>query len=148
MPSTLNSVPEAMAISEIAALWLGLILGVSFLATPVKFRVRSLERAVALEVGHATFKLFNRIEWITLAALVIATLLLGASISLHVEVAAIILVLLLQTFWLRPALGHRTAAIIAGQSPSVSAHHIFYITGELAKCALLGVIALQPLLFL
>ena len=46
----------------IAYVWLGLVLGVSFLATPVKFRAKSLTRPVALDVGRTTFHAFGKLE--------------------------------------------------------------------------------------
>jgi hypothetical protein len=43
-----------------AILWLGLLLGVSFLATPAKFLAPSLALPVALDVGRHTFAVFNK----------------------------------------------------------------------------------------
>lgn len=48
----------------IAYVWLGLVLGVSFLATPIKFRAESLTLPVALDVGSTTFHAFGRLEWL------------------------------------------------------------------------------------
>ena len=52
--------------------WLGLILGVSFLATPAKFQAETLTLPVALEVGRVTFRLLDRLEWLLLAAVMVA----------------------------------------------------------------------------
>src|SRR5690606_30735313 len=46
----------------LAVLWTGLLLGVSFLATPVKFLAPSLSLPVALDVGRQTFMVFNWVE--------------------------------------------------------------------------------------
>ena len=57
----------------IAYVWLGLVLGVSFLATPIKFRAKSLTRPVALDVGRTTFHAFGKLEWLLSVALVVIT---------------------------------------------------------------------------
>ncbi|WP_442580164.1 hypothetical protein ACSBOB_32705 [Mesorhizobium sp. ASY16-5R] len=46
----------------LAASWLGLLLGVSFLATPVKFRALSLDRPIALDVRRVNFAVFSKVE--------------------------------------------------------------------------------------
>ena len=59
-----------MAAAIIAMIWLGMLIGVSFLATPVKFVVADLSLPVALQVGQATFHLFAKVEWALTAALI------------------------------------------------------------------------------
>ncbi|MGH6868523.1 MAG: hypothetical protein ACREDA_06585 [Methylocella sp.] len=36
-------------------LWIGVLIGISFIATPIKFKARSLTLPVALDVGQTTF---------------------------------------------------------------------------------------------
>ena len=69
---------------------LGLLIGVSFLATPVKFRAASLDLPVALDVGRVTFELFSKVELGFCAALLIAGALLLDALGV-------------QQSWLRPA---------------------------------------------
>src|SRR5690606_24993326 len=52
------------ALAFVAIFWLGLLCGISFLATPVKFQVASLDLPVALEVGKVTFALLAKVEWL------------------------------------------------------------------------------------
>ena len=137
-----------MAAAVIALIWLGMILGVSFLATPVKFVVDDLTLPVALQVGQATFGLFTKVEWVFATALVAASawswrtrpILLALSTAAAGGVA-------LQAFWLLPMLDTRVAAIVAGQMPPPSAHHAFYAALEAIKAALLigaATLALRP----
>jgi uncharacterized membrane protein len=44
-------------------LWVGSVLGVSFIAAPTKFMASHLTMPVALEVGKVTFHVFNKVEW-------------------------------------------------------------------------------------
>jgi hypothetical protein len=60
-------------IRPLAWVWMGIVIGVSFLATPIKFTADSLTRPVALDVGRATFNALGYLELaltVTLAALI------------------------------------------------------------------------------
>ena len=61
-----------IVISLLMALWAGAIIGLSFIATPVKFQAPHLTTPVALEVGRYTFGLFSNVELGFLIAIVIA----------------------------------------------------------------------------
>ena len=44
----------------IALLWAGMILGISFLESWVKFRTPGLSKAIGLEVGRTVFGVFHK----------------------------------------------------------------------------------------
>ena len=46
----------------LALVWFGVLAGVSFLATPIKFMAPSLSLSVALDVGRQTFAALNPLE--------------------------------------------------------------------------------------
>ena len=50
--------PENLALL-VPTFWLGILIGISFIATPVKFQAASLTRPVALDIGRATRRLCN-----------------------------------------------------------------------------------------
>jgi len=120
-----------------AALWLGLLIGVSFLATPVKFQAPTLDLPTALDVGRVTFLLANKVEWGAWLLLALPVLsqrrLLG--IILLVDLG---LILLAETFWLLPILTDRVEQIIAGQSLPPTSHHLLYVLLEGGKALLLA----------
>jgi hypothetical protein len=58
--------------SALALLWAGMLIGVSFLATPAKFLAPSLILPVALDVGRQTFGLFSLVEIVFASILVAA----------------------------------------------------------------------------
>ncbi len=117
-----------------ALIWAGMVLGVSFLATPAKFLAPSLPRPVALDVGRHTFRMFGRVE-----AALAALLGLRAAGSKRRRLFALApgLVVLAQTLWLRPLLDARTQQVIAGRELPPSDLHLGYVAGESAKLAAL-----------
>lgn len=117
-------------------IWAGLILGVSFIATPVKFQAPHLTMPVALEVGKGTFHLFNLIEWCVIVTVIILTA-ISSKASQNWSLAIILLsIIMLQTFWLLPILDVRADEVIAGGTPDPGHYHWFYIIAEIAKLLL------------
>ena len=134
------------AAAFVAIFWLGMLVGVSFLATPVKFQAPSLDLPVALDVGRVTFALFSHIEWIP-AVLLLAVVVLPRLDAWTVAAAAAASVLLAaEFFWLLPVLDVRVAAIIAGEAVQPGPHHFLYALAEVAKAMLLLVIGFACLL--
>jgi hypothetical protein len=132
-----------------ALLWCGILLGVSFLATPAKFLAPSLTLPVALDVGRQTFLVFNRVEWLLCVTAAIAWILGARSRAMGALVAIICVIVLIETLWLLPLLDARVGLIIAGQTPAPSSHHAWYIWLEAAKAialASIGVFAARLVL--
>lgn len=130
------------ALLVVTTLWLGLLLGVSFLATSVKFNAPSLSLPVALDVGRATFAFFNPVEWI-MATILLALALGGRRIGIIAVATLATLTLAAQTFWLLPVLDARVGLNIAGAVPAGSHHHLFYIGADALKAlALIAIIVM------
>ena len=126
----------------IVVLWIGLLAGVSFLATPAKFLAPSLTLPLALDVGRRTFAIFNKMEWLLAVAALLVVLLSRprSGIAIAGSVIAALLVAL-EAAWLLPALDQRVGLIIAGQQPPASNLHNIYIGIEVAKLLVLVVIS-------
>ncbi len=125
----------------VAITWLGLVLGVSFIATPVKFQAPSLSLPVALEIGRATFGLFSKIEWGVALLLVLS--LLGCrrrNLSL-LFCTGLVAILMAETFWLLPLLDARVEAIILGTPSPADWHHFLYVGLEIIKIAVLSALS-------
>lgn len=94
-------------IRPLALVWMGIVIGVSFLATPVKFTADSLTRPVALDVGRATFHALAYLEWVLaalLAVLIWRTATHQQSIGRRALTAAAVVVVavVVQSAWLNP----------------------------------------------
>lgn len=117
-------------------IWAGLILGISFIATPVKFQSPQLTMPMALDVGKATFHLFNTIEWFIIIALIVLTA-ISSDIPKKWPITVLLFcIVALQTFWLLPVLEVRVNAVIAGGTPVPGQYHELYIVLEIFKLAL------------
>ena len=121
----------------VATLWLGLLIGVSFLATPVKFQAPSLDLPTALDVGRVTFALSTKVEWGLWAVLAAATAFGRARPIAWSFVILLGFALAAQSFWLLPVLDERVARIIAGRAVESGPHHLVYIGVEVCKALLL-----------
>jgi len=122
------------------ALWAGLLVGVSFIATPAKFQARSLSRPAALDVGRATFAVWNNVEWFILAGLVSMIFLTHADMFPVAGIGALIVLLMIQSLMLLPLLNDRVVTIIAGGRPPPSSDHLIYIAIDAIKLLILGAI--------
>lgn len=121
----------------LALIWAGMVAGVSFLATPAKFLVKSLPRTVALDVGRQTFRTFGHVEIVPAVFLGLSTVAAPRQRLLAVTPGVIVLA---QALWLRPRLAARTQQVVqGGVPPPPSALHLTYVACEVAKlAALLG----------
>ena len=130
-----------VGILAVALLWCGLLLGVSFVATPAKFMAPSLSLAVALDVGRQTFAVMNKVEWLFVAVL-LALILTGSRSWLGAIAAGVVALLVLaETFWLLPQLDRRVALVMEGQQLPASGMHSLYVLFELTKLVALAVLA-------
>lgn len=125
-----------LAVLTAAAIYVGLLGGVSLLATPVKFQAPSLSLPVALDVGRHTFAALNSVEWA--AALILLMLSVFARTWWIVSAAVPILVALAaDTWWLLPTLDIRVGLIMRGAQPEPSMLHWLYIALDGFKLVLL-----------
>ncbi len=124
-------------IAAILFVWTGVLLGVSFIATPAKFLAPSLPMAQALDVGRWTFHVLSLVEWGFAAAS--ATLLVTAwrtgkvHGSIVALIAVVVLVMAAETFALRPLLDARVLQIMTGESvPPSPLHKALYRARSIA----------------
>lgn len=117
-----------------------MLLGVSFLATPVKFLAPSLTLPVALDVGRQTFGIFSIVEVVaSLTVLTVAVLSGGRrrNVVLAVLVGSLVAA---QFAWLLPVLDARVEIILQGGTPENSHLHNLYIAIDFAKLLMLSAI--------
>jgi hypothetical protein len=119
--------------------WLGMILGVSFVATPLKFQLPSVSLEMALAIGRLVFGVFNKIEIVVAVLMALLVILSKQRDKSVVALGIVWLALALQTLWLLPALLARIEMIIQVQKPPPSVLHSIYVTLEVVKALALAV---------
>ena len=129
------------ALLVVVLVWLGLVVGVSFIATPAKFLAPTLDLVVALDVGRHTFRVFAIVEAVAAIVLVGLVLLNRRIPSAVILGAAVVLSVLLQQLWLLPILDARLETMLDGGMPDTSSLHTLYVALDGLKVMLLGGLA-------
>ncbi|WP_282610491.1 hypothetical protein [Pelagibius sp. Alg239-R121] len=128
----------------IASVWCGLILGVSFIATPVKFTAPLINFKEALDLGRVTFGLFGPVE-VAMSILLLGAVLLasrGRSLGLLPVIAGLCLAITLgENFLLRPLLDERLLAVLADRPLPESRMHLLYVLSQAVKLPMLLALA-------
>jgi hypothetical protein len=127
-------------------LWLGMVLAISGLEAPLKFRAPGITVALGLGIGRLVFRALNASEVVLALLLVSASATTGMSTAGWSLLAGLIALLAVQVLLLRPGLDRRARAILAGHSPPPSHRHQVYIVMEGVK--VLGLAALGTVLAL
>jgi hypothetical protein len=118
-------------------IWLGMVLAISFLEAPLKFRADGLELPVGLAIGRIVFRALNIAEVIWAVVIAICLTIAGPSGPVLVLAAVTAVLLAVQLLVVRPRLNRRSARVLAGQeAPRSRAHHA-YIGLEALKLAAL-----------
>jgi hypothetical protein len=130
---------EQLVAIALPFVWLGLMLGISVLETPLKFRAPGITLALGLGIGRLVFRALNRVELVLAIVLTLVVAQRARSWPLVVLGVADAL-LLAQVLWLRPQLDRRALRIIDGADAEASSLHLVYIGLEAAKLVLLPVI--------
>ena len=123
----------------IALIWLGMVLGISFLEAPVKFMAPSVTLEIGLDIGRYVFGAFNKVECVFALAIAILLIIVRRKDFSMVPLGLAWLSLALQTAWLLPVLEARTEVIIQGQMPAPSFSHTIYVVLEVIKAVSLAV---------
>ena len=116
--------------------WLGMVLAISFLEAPLKFRAPGITIQLGLGIGRLVFRALNVCE-VVLAATVLVGVVLGrAPVGVIVAVGVAVLALGAQVLAVRPALTRRSDAVLADAAVAESGRshaHVVYVGFELAK---------------
>ena len=113
--------------------WLGMILAISFLEAPLKFRAPGVTTTIGLGIGRLVFRALNICE--LLFAVVVAAALFASTHAFDIDVAFTVAIaaLFFQTVVVRPLLARRTAEVLAGDDQARSRAHYAYIALEVVK---------------
>ena len=123
---------EAVAVAAVFV-WLGMVLAISFLETPLKFRAPGVTLQTGLGIGRLVFRALNVCE--AVLAAVVFTSFAAHRPGILIENAAAIaaLALVAQVVLVRPRLSRRSDAVLAGGEGPRSYAHWVYVGLEVVK---------------
>jgi hypothetical protein len=120
--------------------WLGMVLAISFLETPLKFRAPGITVPLGLGIGRLVFRALAVIE-LVFAGVLTGALVLGDRTAAVIVLASVLwAILVVQVAVLLPRLDRRACLILAGGSPSRSRLHLAYVALDGIKVVLLPVL--------
>ncbi|MGH3417556.1 MAG: hypothetical protein ACRDSS_13890 [Actinocrinis sp.] len=115
-----------------------MVLAISFLEAPLKFRAPGVTIPIGLGIGRLVFRVLNAVEAAFAVVVIIAVVAGNASTNIDVLTACAAVVLAVQLTVVRPMLTRRSDQVLAGgDSESRSHAHLYYVAFEIAKVALL-----------
>ncbi|MGH9123408.1 MAG: hypothetical protein ACRDZ8_01620 [Acidimicrobiales bacterium] len=117
--------------------WLGMVLAISFLEAPIKFRAPEVTLRIGLGIGRLVFRALNIAEAFFGAALVVALATGRPPGRVSVAAALAMAALVVQLVAIRPRLTKRSDAVLAGHDAPRSHSHYAYIALEATKVAAL-----------
>ena len=122
----------------LACVWLGMVLAISFLEAPLKFRAPGITLALGLGIGRIVFAALNRVEVVLLVAMGAATVLGPHPPDLVAAVAVVAVALGVQLTVVRPLLTRRSNRVLRGEQVTRSRAHHAYIALEILKALALA----------
>lgn len=122
----------------IPGFWMGLLVALAFIETPLKFQAPGMTLPLALGVGRLVLSAAEIASVILLVALTVVTL---AKPRLGREIFAVVgglwVTLAVQMAVIRPMLNARTDVIVAGGDPGESSLHLIYVVTDVILVALM-----------
>jgi hypothetical protein len=113
--------------------WLGMVLAISFLEAPLKFRVPEVTIRIGLAIGRRVFLALNVTELVMAATLALALAIDAPATGIAASATVAVLVLLAQVVAVRPVLTRRSDRVLAGENAPRSAAHYWYVALEGVK---------------
>jgi hypothetical protein len=128
----MNAVPAAIAGAAVFT-WLGMVLAISFLEAPLKFRAPGVTVALGLGIGRLVFRALNTVEAVLAVAVAVAVAAGSPGTSVTALTVVAVLLLVVQLAAVRPVLNRRSDRVLAGEEAPRSRAHFVYIALELLK---------------
>jgi hypothetical protein len=140
----MNATSAAVA-AAITFVWLGMVLAISFLEAPLKFRAPGVTVPVGLGIGRIVFRALNAVEAVLAVAVIAAVATGDPRMTVGTLTAITTLLLATQLAVIRPILNRRSDRVLAGEVLPRSRTHLFYVALELVKVAALLALGISTL---
>ncbi|WAC89664.1 hypothetical protein LMQ14_17055 [Mycobacterium sp. Aquia_213] len=126
------STEMAVAVA-VTFVWLGMVLAISFLEAPLKFRAPNVTLQIGLGIGRLVFRALNTVE-VAFAIVTLAVVVDGPMpMRIGVAFAVAYAMLAIQLIAVRPKLTQRSDQVLAGLDAPRSRAHYAYVGLEVVK---------------
>lgn len=123
-----------VTVAAVALVWFGMVMAISFMEAPLKFRAPGVSLPIGLAIGRIVFRALNTVE-VVLAAAIIAVA--ASQWSWHAPYIGIIVamvMLIAQLVLIRPVLHRRSNDVLEGNvSDKRSGIHWVYVGADVIK---------------
>lgn len=119
-------------------IWLGMVIAISLIEAPLKFRAPGITLPLGLGIGRLVFRALNRAEIVLAVVTAVAFAFAPRPLAATALLVALAVTLAAQVLALSPRLDDRARRIIAGETPPRSRAHLAYIVLECAKVLMLA----------
>lgn len=122
-------------------LWIGFVSAISFMEAWLKFRAPGITVPLGLGIGRLVFNALNKVEWVFAIAIIVNTFCSETELWKWQNLLMLVpfAILLIQTFWLLPALDARAELHIQGEDVPPSNLHFYYVGMEITKVTCLSI---------
>ncbi|BBZ17597.1 hypothetical protein [Mycolicibacterium gadium] len=126
------STGPAVAIA-LTFIWLGMVLAISFLEAPLKFRAPGVTLQIGLGIGRLVFRALNSAEMLVAFGIAVALWFSHPPTGIIAAFAIAFVALIAQLVGVRPRLTRRSDAVLAGTNGPRSHAHYVYVALEAIK---------------
>jgi len=135
----------ATLISLLIGIWIGLVLGLSFVEAPLKFTAPGITTELGVGIGRIVFEFSNKLQLAFLGILILSLFSSGINLKNFgiVLLSLVTGIMLVQNFYLLPVLGERVAQILEGHKISSSHHHLYFVATEVVKILVLIILFIK-----
>lgn len=120
--------------AAVCFVWLGMVLAISFLEAPLKFRAPGVTVPLGLGIGRLVFRALNAVELVLAVTLVVCLVVGDVARSAMLASGVAVVTLVVQLVAVRPRLTRRSDAVLAGQAHTTRSHtHLVYVALECVK---------------
>ncbi len=126
-------------------LWIGFVCAISFMEAWLKFRAPGVNLQIGLGIGRLIFNALNKVEWVFAIALMISlfnskdTIYAPSNLFFYLP----LVLLIIQTTWLLPALDTRAQMHIDNKVVPASNLHLYYVGIEIIKTIFLFIYSIK-----
>jgi hypothetical protein len=123
---------RAVAVA-VVFVWLGMVLAISFLEAPLKFRAPNVTLPIGLGIGRLVFRALNAVEVVLAVVILVTAVASPPPAGVTATLAVTFVVLAMQVVAVRPRLTRRSDQVLAGLDAPRSRGHYVYVGLEAIK---------------